>query len=103
SISHSPHRSSLFPYTTLFRSLILIDDGSTDGSLEIAKSVTDPRVRVYSDGVNMRLAARLNQINSLARYDYIARMDADDLMSSVRDRKSTRLNSSHVKISYAVF
>jgi len=60
--------------------LILLDDGSTDRSLEIAKSIADPRVRVYSDGKNKRLAARLNEIANLARYDYIARMDADDMM-----------------------
>jgi len=64
--------------------LILINDGSTDNSLKIAKSITDPRVRVISDGQNMKLAARLNQIINLANYDYIARMDADDLMSPER-------------------
>lgn len=60
--------------------LVLIDDGSTDSSLAIAKSVNDPRVRVISDGKNKRLAGRLNEFTNLAKYDYIARMDADDLM-----------------------
>lgn len=60
--------------------LILIDDGSTDNSLMIAKSFDDPRIKVYSDGLNKRLPARLNQIIKMANYDYIARMDADDLM-----------------------
>lgn len=64
--------------------LILIDDGSTDRSLEIARSVNDSRVRVYSDGKNKKLASRLNEIVQLASYDYIARIDADDLMA--RDR-----------------
>lgn len=60
--------------------LILIDDGSTDRSLQIAQSFNDPRIRVISDGKNKKLPSRLNQIIELAKYDYIARMDADDLV-----------------------
>lgn len=60
--------------------LILIDDGSTDNSLEIAKSFNDSRIRIISDGGNKKLPYRLNQIISIAKYNYIARMDADDLM-----------------------
>lgn len=60
--------------------LILIDDGSSDNSLAIARSFSDPRVVVISDGQNKKLPYRLNQIIHLAKYDYIARMDADDLM-----------------------
>ncbi len=71
---------SVFAQTYQDWELILIDDGSTDRSLEIAKSVNDPRVRVFSDGKNKRLATRLNEITTLAKYDYIARMDADDLI-----------------------
>ena len=64
--------------------LLLIDDGSTDGSLKIARSVVDPRVRVISDGKNKRLATRLNEVTHLAKYDFIARMDADDMMDPHR-------------------
>ncbi len=59
--------------------VILVDDGSTDRSLEIARSFVDPRVRVISDGVRKHLPARLNQIAALARAPFVARMDADDL------------------------
>ena len=75
---------SVFAQTHEDWELILVNDGSTDRSLEIAMSVDDPRVRVISDGHNRRLPYRLNQIVAEARYDYVARMDADDLMS--RDR-----------------
>ena len=71
--------------------LILLDDGSTDGSLEVARSIDDPRVRVYSDGQNKRLAARLNEMTRLARYKYLARMDADDLMSPTRLERQLKL------------
>lgn len=62
--------------------LILIDDGSIDGSLEIAEKfqLMDSRISVVSDGKNKKLPYRLNQIIELAKYDYIARMDADDIM-----------------------
>ncbi|WP_224490276.1 glycosyltransferase family 2 protein [Robertkochia flava] len=71
---------SVFAQTFQDWELILIDDGSTDGSLELARSIKDPRVKVISDGENKRLAARLNEVAKIAKYDIIARMDADDLM-----------------------
>lgn len=80
---------SVFAQTHQQWELILMDDGSTDGSLKLARSIDDPRVRVYSDGRNKRLAARLNEITRLARHDFIARMDADDLMT--RDRIERQL------------
>ena len=75
---------SVFAQTYTNWELLLVDDGSTDGSLDLAKSINDPRVRVFSDGQNRRLAARLNQIAGLAKYSYVARMDADDLMARCR-------------------
>jgi len=71
---------SVFAQTYQDWELILIDDGSTDSSLSIAQSVKDRRVKVISDGKNKKLSARLNEITQIAKYEYIARMDADDLM-----------------------
>lgn len=79
---------SIFAQTQQDWELILIDDGSTarslntDRSLELAHSINDPRVTVFSDGENKRLAARLNQISSFVTNDYLARMGADDLVST---------------------
>src|SRR5438874_2851416 len=70
-----PPRSTLFPYTTLFRSEIR---HQIRGRLDDAGCVAPPR-------------------NS-ANYSSSSR-----LASLAEDRKSTRLNSSHVEISYAVF
>lgn len=78
---------SVFAQTHENWELLLIDDGSKDKSLELVQQIKDPRVSVYSDGKNLKLAARLNQIVDLAKYDYIARMDADDLMSPDRIEK----------------
>src|SRR5690242_21244502 len=62
-----PPRSTLFPYTTLFRSKQRLD-------LSLARSVEYRRPHVHALGQRLR-----------------------------QDRKSTRLNSSHMSISYAVF
>ncbi|HVX26668.1 MAG TPA: glycosyltransferase family A protein [Parafilimonas sp.] len=67
--------------------LILVDDGSSDGSFNIANKITDKRVRLISDGENKGLIFRLNQIASLANGKYLARMDADDLMDPTRIKK----------------
>jgi len=60
--------------------LFVVDDGSNDETLgEIADQVNDPRIKIVSDCENKGLAVRLNQIIDLARGEYFARLDADDL------------------------
>jgi len=59
--------------------LLVIDDGSSDGSVAIARAFNDERVTVITDGRNLGLATRLNQGVALAKGEYIARMDADDI------------------------
>lgn len=82
--------------------LILIDDGSTDTSLSIAKKYAkeDDRIRVLSDGQNRKLPTRLNQIIDESKYDYIARMDADDLMSNDRLEKQLKILINNNKIDF---
>jgi glycosyltransferase involved in cell wall biosynthesis len=60
--------------------LIAVDDGSTDDTGAMLESFRDPRIRVVHESRNLGLSARLNQIVDLARCQWIARMDADDLM-----------------------
>jgi glycosyltransferase involved in cell wall biosynthesis len=67
--------------------LLLVDDGSADRSLAIARSFDDPRISVFTDGRRLRLGARLNQIVSRARGAFIARMDADDVSHPDRLRR----------------
>jgi glycosyltransferase involved in cell wall biosynthesis len=64
--------------------LLLVDDGSRDDSLAIARSFRDPRITVVSDGLRRHLPARLNQIVARARGQLIARADADDVMHPTR-------------------
>src|SRR5690349_22379036 len=79
-----PPSSTLFPYTTLFRSAI---------GRAIVALYPDP---TYTD----RLAGNYlsNPVKKLDDYAWNFRLD-----HNLGDRKSTRLNSSHVEISYAVF
>src|SRR3712207_8420781 len=80
-----PPRSTLFPYTTLFRSS--------------AMDLSDPTTfsRVYDEHARAVYGTALRILGDAAR--------AQDVTQDVflRDRKSTRLNSSHANISYAVF
>src|SRR3712207_8552095 len=85
-----PPRSTLFPYTTLFRSegvakaglpedaLVLVDDPSREAAVEFMQ------LRQYVDCLVPRGGRSL-------------------IATILEDRKSTRLNSSHANISYAVF
>src|SRR3712207_8912033 len=86
-----PPRSTLFPYTTLFRSRVAVHplvhpgellDRRIAGKKEILRLQVEPLDHVL-----------LGRVVLVTRRDGVA----------VQDRKSTRLNSSHANISYAVF
>jgi glycosyltransferase involved in cell wall biosynthesis len=59
--------------------LILIDDGSTDATVDIARLFTDERIKLIEEPVSRGLAHRLNQAIDLAQGRYFARMDGDDV------------------------
>lgn len=59
--------------------LLLIDDGSTDGTAELARQFGDSRIRPVADGRRLGLPARLNQAIDLSRGAYFARLDGDDV------------------------
>src|SRR2546430_6142171 len=82
-----PPRSTLFPYTTLFRSPVL-------------------HVRPHRLGHGQPVAERLQpKIEHPSRLALFRRDEANDVFVEARrrDRKSTRMNSSHSQISYAGF
>src|SRR3712207_7923542 len=80
-----PPRSTLFPYTTLFRSLV--DRRHRDSGGHTAGS----------DGVDADAVRSVHEGRASGESDHAV------LRDGVGDRKSTRLNSSHANISYAVF
>src|SRR5436853_4885480 len=86
-----PPRSTLFPYTTLFRSGPPCQGFSRIGRGKI-RSLRDHRVHVEADAG----AGDARNLLLLKYVEFVSAMEP-------RDRKSTRLNSSHLGISYAVF
>src|SRR5690606_41823683 len=85
-----PRRSSLFPYTTLFRSV---------EALRRLAVPSPPELGLPDDDADLAVRDEL----SPSRQRAASRIDRGHHLVAVEDRKSTRLNSSHVKISYAVF
>lgn len=66
--------------------IILIDDGSSDASLDIVRSYEDPRIRIVHQN-NHGLVYSFNKGVRLARGEFIARMDADDICLPSRFEK----------------
>src|SRR3712207_7035159 len=88
-----PPRSTLFPYTTLFRSRVLGERATAHGDLL--------RVRLGLGQQPLR-AADPRDAHPLVAEQELGVVPAAVLLAD-QDRKSTRLNSSHANISYAVF
>src|SRR3712207_7250908 len=92
-----PPRSTLFPYTTLFR------------SGRVFAALADPTRRAVV--ADLRGGATVTATQLTARHPmsrqalakHLGVLEDAGLVAHARDRKSTRLNSSHANISYAVF
>lgn len=78
--------------------LIAVDDGSTDDTAAILAAVDDSRVRVLSDGANRGRCARLNQIAESATGEFLARMDADDVMFPERLARQVAFLRAHPEV-----
>src|SRR3712207_9019494 len=87
-----PPRSTLFPYTTLFRSLLPCQPAYPRSPLEASRRLFGRRLFLWL---------------YLEEFDHAAIVlvyySTDGVLYLCEDRKSTRLNSSHANISYAVF
>src|SRR3712207_6927848 len=82
-----PPKSTLFPYTTLFRSVVAVGGG-------------DERVRPLDSRLEQRIQLEPGPHRELPPGVLPGRIQVE---LQAGDRKSTRLNSSHANISYAVF
>jgi len=78
---------------------IIVNDGSTDGSLEIIQSYKDERIKVINNGENIGLTKSLNKALKQARGEYIARQDADDISLSNRFEEQIKYFEEHPEVS----
>lgn len=74
---------------------IIIDDRSSDGTVDVVKSYNDNRIRFHQNEKNMGVAATLNRGLDLATGDYIARMDSDDISMPERFEKQIQYMENH--------
>src|SRR3712207_7726821 len=88
-----PPRSTLFPYTTLFRSVVLADTIGVGVPTQVRKLVGGVADLGVTVGCHFHDTRNTGMANAVAAVESGATVD----------RKSTRLNSSHANISYAVF
>src|SRR5207249_10155227 len=86
---------TLFPYTTLFRSL-KVDRGDEKVRRGVQRGKNEEAGAVLAVEEDERIGDARRRLDTGARHAVVAQR-------AHRDRKSTRLNSSHVSISYAVF
>src|SRR3712207_8853909 len=93
-----PPRPTLFPYTTLFRSVASVDD---------VRALDTLAARLTAEAPDVALAARTGPATvepaRCAEPAHLLIWAAEAEAPPREDRKSTRLNSSHANISYAVF
>src|SRR3712207_7956420 len=90
-----PPRSTLFPYTTLFRSQLSDTYAvfTSDNGLHLGVHRLEEKASAYEEAIRVPLLVRRPGVSQGVTRSQMA----------LKDRKSTRLNSSHANISYAVF
>src|SRR5438309_8840908 len=97
-MSRRPSPSPLFPYTTLFRSFALAGHGQKIAEPHIVDQEVRLPCGIGGIARHKRLAHRKARAISLECI-----LASSRAIQGIADRKSTRLNSSHSSISYAVF
>ena len=78
--------------------LLLMEDGSNDGTMEVVRQFADPRISICTDGRHKGLVARLNEAVTISRGRYFARMDADDVAFPKRLGKQVEYLEGHPKV-----
>lgn len=90
--------NSILDQTFTAFEFLIIDDGSIDRSLEIIRRYQDSRINLIINPVNKGLVDSLNLGLSLAKGEYIARMDCDDISKADRLEKQVKFLIEHPDI-----
>jgi glycosyltransferase involved in cell wall biosynthesis len=89
---------SILSQTETALDLIIIDDGSSDTGMNIARSFKDPRMRIIEDNAQLGLVERLNQALDSAPTQFVARMDADDISAPNRLERQLAFMTAHPEV-----
>ena len=79
--------------------LLLVDDSSTDRTLEAIREFDDPRIRLLRNEANMGISRSRNRATQEARGEYVCYLDSDDLCTPDRLEVQVRFMDSHPGIS----
>ena len=77
---------------------VIVNDGSTDNSLEIIQSYDDERIKIINNEKNIGLTKSLNKALKVARGEYIARQDADDISLPNRFEEQLKYLEKHSEV-----
>ncbi|PFH11783.1 glycosyl transferase family 2 [Collimonas sp. PA-H2] len=75
--------------------VLILDDASTDNTLDLVRAVGDKRVKIHRHENNQGRIINVNRAFDLARGEYIARLDHDDLAAPERMLQQTRFLDEH--------
>lgn len=78
--------------------LLIVNDGSTDNTLNIISSIDDKRIRIINNKINLKTAAALSIGIKESVGEYIARMDCDDISTKDRLQKQYEFMEKHPKV-----
>ncbi len=80
--------------------MLIIDDGSSDKTVEVARGIDDSRVRLIADGLHRGIAYRRNQAIEMSRGKYFALMDGDDVSYPERFERQVQYleKNSHIDL-----
>ena len=78
--------------------LIVVDDGSRDGTADAVRALGDPRIRLVRNERNLGLSASLNRALGLARGELVARQDVDDVSAPERLENQVAFLDAHPEV-----
>jgi len=89
---------SILTQTFVDFEFLIIDDGSSDKSLQILSTYTDPRIKVFKNERNIGYVRTLNKLIKLSKGEYIARQDNDDISFPKRLEKQVHFLNKNQEI-----